>query len=61
MAIYSTLVNKATASRSYSNKSLSDPDLDNSRGKGSSTYDTTLKPTAIAVCIFSTLVIYTKV
>jgi len=32
MAIYSTLVNRAAASRLYSN-----PDLDSSKGKGSST------------------------
>ena len=61
MAIYGTLVNKVTASKLYSNKSLSDPDLDNNRGKGFSTYNTAPKPAAIAVHISSTLVVYTKV
>jgi len=36
MAIYSTLVNKAAASRLYPNL-----DLDSNKGKGSSTYNTT--------------------
>jgi len=35
MAIYSTLVNRAVASRPYSNL-----DLDGGEGKGSSTYNT---------------------
>ena len=43
IAIYSTLVNKVAASRLYSKESLSysNLDLDSSRGKGSSTYNTT--------------------
>ena len=60
MAIYSTLVNKATAFKIYSNKSLSNLDLDDGGGKNSSTCNTTLKPTAIAVRIFNTPVTYTK-
>jgi len=35
MAIYSTLANRAVASRPYSN-----PDLDGSKGEGSGTYNT---------------------
>ena len=49
------------ASRWYSNKSLSNPDLDNSKIKGFSIYNTAFKLTTIAVCISSALVIYTKV
>jgi hypothetical protein len=61
MAIYNTLVNKTKAFRLYSNKSLSNLDLDNSRGEGFSTCDTASKLTIIVVCISGTLVIYTKV
>ena len=43
MAIHSTLANKVLASRVYSNKSLSNLDSDNSRGKGFSTYNITPK------------------
>ena len=43
MAIYSTLVNKATAFRVYFNKSLSNLDLDNSKSEGFSTYNTAPK------------------
>ena len=65
MAIYSTLANKAAASRLYteeslSNQSLSNPDSDNSRGKGFSTYNTAPKPIIIVVYNFSALDIYTK-
>ena len=48
------------ASRLYFNKSLSNLDLDDSRGKSFSTYNTAPKPAAIAVRISSTLVAYTK-
>jgi hypothetical protein len=61
MAIYNTPANKAKASRLYSNKSLSNPDLDNSGGEGSGTYNTALKLTIIAVHIFSAPAIYTKI
>jgi hypothetical protein len=61
MAIYNTLVNKTKASRLYSNKFLSNPDTDDSRGEGFSTYNTTSKLTTIAVHISGALVIYTKV
>ena len=60
MAIYSTLVNKAAAFRLYFNKSLSDLDSDDSRGKGFSTYNAAPKLATMVVCISSTLVIYTK-
>jgi hypothetical protein len=60
MAIYSTLANKAKASRLYSNESLSDPDLDNSGGEGFSTCNTAFKPAIMAVCISGALVAYTK-
>jgi hypothetical protein len=58
---YSILVNKVIASKLYSKESLSDLDLDNNKGKGSSTYNTAFKLNIIAVYIFSTLVIYIKV
>ena len=61
MAIYSTLVNKATASRLYSNESLSDSDLDDSKSKGSGTCDTTPKPNSMAVYISGAPGVYTKV
>jgi hypothetical protein len=61
MVIYSTLVNKATASRLYFKEFLSNLDLDNSRGEGSGTYNTAPKPNIIVICISSALAIYTKV
>ena len=61
MAIYSTLVNKATASRSYSNKSLSNLDLDNSGGEGFSTCNAAPKPNSIVVCISGAPGAYIKV
>ena len=61
MAIYSTLVNKATASKLYFKESLSNLDLNNSRGKGFSTYNTAPKPNTIEVHISGTLAVYTKV
>ena len=61
MAMRGTPANKAAAFRSYSDESLSDPDLDDNRGKGFSTYNTASKPNTIEVCIFSALVIYIKV
>ena len=60
MAIYSTLVNKAAAFRLYSNESLSNPDLDNSGGKGSGTRDAAPKPNTIEVRISGALAAYTK-
>ena len=48
-------------SRLYFKESLFNLDLNNSKGKGSSTYNTTFKLNTIAVYIFNTLVIYTKV
>ena len=42
MAIYSTLANRVTASRPYSNL-----DLDSGKGEGSSTYDTAPRPNII--------------
>ena len=42
MAIYSTLANRAVASRAYFN-----PDLDSSKGKGSGTYNAALQPNTI--------------
>ena len=65
MAIYGTPANKAAAStlyteESFSNQSLSNPDSDNSGGEGSSTYNTALKPTTIAVHNSSTPDAYTK-
>ena len=44
----------------YSKESLSNPDSDNNRGEGFSTYNTALKPTIIIVCNFSALDAYTK-
>ena len=61
MAIYSTPVNKATASRLYFNEFLSNPDSDNSRSEGFNTYNAAPKPAAIAVRISNALVAYTKV
>ena len=61
MAIYSTLRNKAAASRLNFKESLSNLNLNNSKGKSFSTYNTTPKPNAIMVYIFSVLNIYTKV
>ena len=61
MAIYSTLEHKAAAFKLYFKESLFNPDLDNNRGKGFSTYNTTLKPNTIKVSIFSPMVIYTKI
>ena len=43
MAIYSTLVNKATASKAYFNKSLSNLDSDNNINKSFGTYNTAFK------------------
>jgi hypothetical protein len=43
MAMYGTLANKVMASRAYSNKSFFNPDLDNSRDKGSGTCNTAFK------------------
>ena len=65
MAIHGTPANKAAASRSYteesfSNQSLSNPDSDNSRGEGFSTYNTTFKPISITVYTSSAPDIYTK-
>ena len=60
MAIYGTLVNKVTASKLYSNKSLSDPDLDDSRGKGSGIYNAAPKPTTIVVYNSGALDVYIK-
>ena len=61
MAIYNTLVNKAVASKLYSKLFFSDPDSDNSGGKGFSIYNTAFQLNIIEVCIFSALYIYTKV
>ena len=60
MAIYGILVNKATASRLYSNESLSNLDLDDSRGKGFSTCDAAPKPNSMVVYISGALGAYTK-
>ena len=60
MAIHNILVNKATAFRLYFKESLSDPDFDNNRGKGFSTYNTAPKLNSIAVHISGALGIYTK-
>jgi hypothetical protein len=60
MAIHSTPANKATASRSDSKESLSNPDSDDGGGKGSSTHDAALKPNTIEVRISGAAVIYTK-
>ena len=65
MAIHSTPANKAAASKSYteeflSNQSLSNPDLDNSRGEGFGTYNTAPKPITIIMHISNTPDIYTK-
>ena len=65
MAIYGTLANKAATSRLYTKESLfnqflSNPDLDNSGGEGSSTYNITFKPTSITVHTSSALNAYTK-
>ena len=43
MAIYNTLINKAAIFKLYFNKSPFNLNLDNNRGKGSSTYNTTFK------------------
>ena len=59
--MHSTPANKALASRVYSNKSFSNPDSDNSRGKSSSTCNTAFKWNTIEVYISGALVIYTKV
>ena len=61
MAIYGTLVNKVAAFRLYSDESLSDPDLDNSGGKGSGTCDAAFKPNIIEVRISGAPAAYTKV
>ena len=61
MAIYNTPVNKAMASRLYSDKSLSNLDLDNSKSKSFSTYNTVSKLNSIVVYISSALGAYTKV
>ena len=53
-------MNKAAASRLYFKESLSNLDLDNNRGKGFSTYNTTPKPTTIVVYISGALDVYTK-
>jgi hypothetical protein len=55
MVIYSTLVNKAMASKLNSKESLSNLDLNNSRSKGFSTYDTAFKLNTIEIRIFSIL------
>ena len=61
MAIYNTPVNKAAASRLYSKLSLSNPDLDDSRGEGFGTCNTAYKPNTIKVRISSTPVEYINV
>jgi hypothetical protein len=61
MAIYSTLANKAMASRLNSEEFLSNLDLDDSGGEGFSTCDAAPKPNTIEVHIFSAAVVYTKV
>ena len=61
MAIYGTLGNKAAAFKLYSKESLSNPDSDNNRGEGFSTYNTALKLNTINVRISSTPDPYTKV
>ena len=43
MAIYSTSGNKVTIFKLYFKKSLSNLDLDNSKGEGSNTYNTVFK------------------
>jgi hypothetical protein len=60
MAIYSTLVNKAMASKLNSKEFLFSLNLDDGGGKGFSTYNTAPKLNIIEVCISSALVIYTK-
>ena len=61
MAIYSTLGNQVAAFKLYFKKSLSNLDLDNSRGKGFSIYNTAPKPNIIKVPISSAAVAYTKI
>ena len=61
MAIHGILANKATASRLYFKESLSNPDLDDSRGKGFSTRDAAPKLNSMAVRISGALGAYTKV
>ena len=66
MAIYSTLVNKAAASRLYAeeslfNQSLFNPDSDDGGGEGFSTCDAAFKPTTMAVRNSGAPDIYTKV
>jgi len=56
MAIYSTLVTKAVASKLYPNL-----DLDNSKGKSSSTYNIASKLNNIKGHVSSALALYTKV
>jgi hypothetical protein len=61
MAINSILVNKVMASKLYSKESLSNLDLNDSKGEGFSIYNTAFKLNIIAVYLSGTLVIYTKV
>jgi hypothetical protein len=54
-------VNKIKAFKLYSNKSLFNPDLDNSRGEGFNIYNTALKLITIAVRISGAVVILNSV
>ena len=60
MAMRSTLVNKVVAFKLYSNKSLSDPDSDDSGSEGFSTYNAAPKPNTMEVHISGALAAYTK-
>ena len=53
-------MNKAAAFRLYSDESLSNPDSDNSGGKGSSTCDAAPKPNTIEAHISGASAVYTK-